>query len=247
MIMVARLFAILLVLGNAHLFAADPTNAPIQDLGDGRLQLGDATIDPKTKSLTFPAQINMTAGVVEYLIVHASGKVHESLLRTQTEPFHIHTAMLLLGVTNATNIEATAFFDAKRQVPGRPIKIDISLPGSDTKNAIQNYLAFAESKRPLSTNDIPSWIYNGSRFSDTPGLEPVAAGSPPRSGGSAKENERVFMAQREGSIVSLIADPSALVNNPRKDRENDELWILHTPVIPPVGTPVQVTFTLLPP
>jgi hypothetical protein len=52
------------------------------------------------------------------------------------------------------------------------------------------------------------------------------------------------MAQREGSIVSLIADPNALVNNPRKDRENDELWILNREAIPAVGTPVQVTFTL---
>jgi hypothetical protein len=92
------------------------------------------------------------------------------------------------------------------------------------KHPIHSFLAFAQSKRPVTSEDIPRWIYNGSRFAD--------AG--------------VFLAQKEGSIVSLIADPAALVNNPRPDRENDELWTLHTPKIPPVGTPVQVTVRLLP-
>jgi hypothetical protein len=103
---------------------------------------------------------------------------------------------------------------------------------------------FAKTKQPLSPGAIPHWIYNGSRFSETPDLEPAAAGSPPRSGSTKKELTKIFMAQREGSIVSLIADPSALINNPRKDRENDELWILNADVIPPVGTPVEVTFKL---
>ena len=63
-------------------------------------------------------------------------------------------------------------------------------------------------------------------------------------GGPPVAFETLLRAQREGSIVSLIADPNALVNNPRKDRENDELWIMNTEAIPPVGAPVRVSFTL---
>ena len=63
-------------------------------------------------------------------------------------------------------------------------------------------------------------------------------------GDQQSKSELIFLAQKEGSIVSLIADPAALVNNPRPDRENDELWTLRTPKIPPVGTPVQVTIRL---
>lgn len=223
------------------------TNAPIRDLGEGRLQIGAVTVDSKAKTVSFPATVNMVNGMVEYLVVTTKGKVHESLLRTEAEPFHIHTAMLLLGVTNATNAEAAAFFDPKRDIPGRRLKIEVEFRTEGANKAeIETFLAFAESKRPVAGDDIPHWIYSGSRFSDTPGLEPVAAGAPTRSGDESKLAQPVFMAQREGSIVSLIADPSALVNNPRKDRENDELWTLHTPAIPPVGTQAHVTFTLLP-
>ena len=68
-----------------------------------------------------------------------------------------------------------------------------------------------------------NWVYNGSRSS-----------------------QGVFLAQQDGSIVSLIADPGALVNNPREDRENDELWIVNTNTVPAVNTEVQITFELPP-
>ena len=202
------------------------TNTSIKDLGEGRLQIGSVTVDSKQKSLTFPAVVNMTTGLVEYLVVTTGGKVHESLLRTDAEPFHIHTAMLLLGLKQSTNADQALFFDAKKQIPGGPVSIDVTVPMPEAgKYPIHSFVAFAESKRPVTSEEIPRWIYNGSRFAE--------AG--------------VFLAQKEGSIVSLIADPAALVNNPRPDRENDELWTLHAPKIPPVGTPVQVTFRLLPP
>ena len=228
--------AFTLMLLVARVSAAETsTNASIKDLGEGRLQIGSVTVDSKQKSLTFPALVNMTTGLVEYLVVTTGGKVHESLLRTDAEPFHLHTAMLLLGLKQSTNAETTAFFDAKKQIPGAAISIDVTIPFPDAgKYPIQNFVAYAESKRPVTIEDIPRWIYNGSRFA-----EALRKSDDSRS-------ERIFLAQKEGSIVSLIADPAALVNNPRPDRENDELWTLHTPKIPPVGTPVQVTFRLLP-
>src|SRR5688572_7712745 len=225
--------------------AEAPTNAPIKELGDGRLQIGVLTIDPKSKSITFPAVVNMNTGMVEYLIVTTTGKVHESLLRTDAEPYHIHTGMLLLGFKPPTNTEPTAFFDAKREIPGRKVKIEVKLPGANSNlEPIQTFLAFASSKARVKTDDIPAWIYNGSRFakSSTPRAAPASSQSVE---GVPTDATKVFLAQKEGSIVSLIADPAALVNNARPDRENDELWILHTPVIPPINTPVQVTFTLL--
>src|SRR5687767_4678849 len=71
------------ILAGAAMTAAQ-TNAPIKDLGEGRLQIGSVTLDTKLKSLTFPAAINMTTGMVEYALVTVTGKVHESLLRTET-------------------------------------------------------------------------------------------------------------------------------------------------------------------
>lgn len=221
------------------------TDAPIKELADGRLQIGTVMVDPKAKTISFPAVVNMNTGMVEYLLVTTSGKVHESLLRTDAEPYHIHAAMLLLGFKVPTNSEPSAFFDAKREIPGHRVKIEVkrSVENSSAE-PIQTFLAFASSKARVKRNDIPAWIYNGSRFG-----VPVAPGTPPKSAppvdGTPADAAKVFLAQKEGSIVSLIADPAALINNSRPDRENDELWMLHTPGIPPINTPVQVTITLL--
>jgi hypothetical protein len=201
--------------------AAASTNAPVKELSDGRLQIGLVTLDPKLKTLSFPAVVNMRAGLVEYAVVTAGGKVHESVFKTDAEPFHIHTAVLLLGARLETNIDAAVFFDPKREIPGPKLKIDVTIPGANLKTiGMERFLMNAQNKAASAQNQIPAWIYNGSRFSDG-----------------------VFLAQREGSIVSLIADPAALINNPRQDRENDELWSANPVEIPAIDTAVEVKFT----
>ncbi|MGZ8921104.1 MAG: YdjY domain-containing protein [Limisphaerales bacterium] len=243
--MLQLLCSIFLILPGVSLFhfadaAEVSTNTPIQDLGEGRLKIGLVTVDSKLKSLTFPAVVNMTTGMVEYVIVTTTGKVHESLLRTDAEPIHIHTAMLLLDLKQSDDSasESAAFFDAKKQIPGRALKIEVTIPGPAARTSpVHTFLAFASSKAPVKASDLPTWIYNGSRFATSPLTDTPPSGTP-------TNGARTFLAQREGSIVSLIADPAALVNNPRPDRENDELWTLHTPAIPAVGTLVQVKFEL---
>ena len=56
--------------------------------------------------------------------------------------------------------------------------------------------------------------------------------------------EGQVIAQEIGSIISLIEDPDALVNNPRPGRENDELWEIKPAGLPEIETPVWITFTL---
>jgi hypothetical protein len=51
----------------------------------------------------------------------------------------------------------------------------------------------------------------------------------------------VFRAAREGSIIAIIDDPDALINNPRPGRDDDELWRVNDRVVPPVGTAVRLT------
>jgi hypothetical protein len=205
------------------LAGATATNAPVKELPDGNLQIGLVTVNPKLKTLTFPAAVNMRTGLVEYVLVTGGGKVHESIFKTEAEPFHIHTAMLLLGAKLKTNIDSAIFFDAKREIPGAKLKIEVTLPGPALKTApIDRFLLNAQDKTSAKQNPIPSWIYSGSRFSDG-----------------------IFLAQREGSIVSLIADPAALINNPRPDRENDELWSANSAEIPPVDTAVNIQLKLV--
>jgi hypothetical protein len=68
---------------------------------------------------------------------------------------------------------------------------------------------------------VKQWLYNGSVFD--------------RGG---------FAAQREGSYIALIRDPSALVNNPGADRDNDRIHFPNAELLPPEGSPVRVIFHL---
>ena len=199
----------------ASVFAAT-NRPPVRDLGGGVFEIGKVLLNQPARTVTFPALVNMRAGVVEYLVVTSAGKVHESVLRTEAEPFHIHAAMLLLGVKTAGSNDLAVFFDRTKQLPGERVKISASW--RDQSLPIQELVFHAERKAPMS---VPHWIYNGSQT-----------------------REGKFLAQQEGSIISLIADPSALVNNPREDRENDELWTVRANALPEIGEPMQVTITL---
>ena len=67
------------------------------------------------------------------------------------------------------------------------------------------------------------WTYNGSLFSNGH-----------------------FMAQVEGAFAALVTYPSALINNPRKGSDNDQIWAVNEKVIPPVKTPLEIAIQLLP-
>lgn len=171
-------------------------SGPVKQLGPGRFQLGGVEINQHTRSLTLPVQINQSTGLVEYLLVHETGKIHESVLRTSVKPLEVHLAFLLLG----------------GQSTG---------PSSPSGTNIPVWLSLVA--REGSTNDscpAEELILNlQNKFPMTAG--PWEYSSMPLTGGK-------FRPQKEGSIISIIKDPDALVNNPRPGNENDEIWLIHT-------------------
>ena len=80
---------LLLLVTTLELAAAEPappmvtsTNALMKEIAPGLFQIGDVRLDQRQRTVTFPAAMNMDEGLIEYLIVHSSGKTHESLLQT---------------------------------------------------------------------------------------------------------------------------------------------------------------------
>ena len=51
-------------------------------------------------------------------------------------------------------------------------------------------------------------------------------------------------AEAEGSFISLIRDPAALLNNPDATRDDDSLHVPNTSALPAAGTPVTVILQL---
>ena len=197
------------------------TNPPVRFLGGGVFEMGGVRLDKNKRTLHFAAEVNARIETIEYAVVHKTGKTHESLFRTETRPLDIQVALLLLGWKGAMT---NSFGVTGKGVPfGEKIWIEVGWTnqGARVHCSLEDLVFDRASKTAMGRGE---WIYNGSNFS-----------------------EGSFTAQRDGSIVSIHSDADALVNNPRPGRENDDLYEPFTTKLPPVGTPVEISFRLTPP
>ncbi len=212
--------------------ALTATNSLVKELAPGIFQVGGVRLDKRQRTLSFPAALNMNEGLIEYLIVTASGKTHESLLQTDVEPYHVQVAMLLLGakgapakpLTNAPSggpIKGDALANAAATpIRGEPVNLELrwQLGGVERVCRLEELVLDVKKNAPMSRG---VFAFNGSRLW-----------------------EGRFIAQRDGSIVSAILDEDALFNNPRPGREDDSNWQIIPKDLPPRGTPVQVTIRM---
>src|SRR5207247_9921475 len=157
---------------------------------------------------------NMREGNLEYLIVTSTGKTHESLLRTEAKPLQIQLALLLLGARGTTNALPA---EPDKTLPGDAVDIELSWAVDDRVRHFppEECITDHRAGRAMSPGH---WTYNGSRL-----------------------REDGFAAQIDGSIVSLITDADALINNPRPGREDDDNWLARAKDLPPLNSPVEVT------
>jgi hypothetical protein len=215
----AAVLTLALAVGGQEPKPPAPTAPPIlKPIGPGLLELGVVRLDKEKRAISFPAIVNMKDGAIEYLIVTKNGKTHESLLRTEAEPQHIHLAMLLLGAKGAGTNDFPA--EPTKPLPGDPVSIEVKCQiGREEKRFRADELVFNTQTKTVMPRG--EWTYNGSRVIDG-----------------------VFLAQREGSIVSIMTDEFALINNPRPGRENDKIWQPRAAGLPPVDAPVEVILKL---
>ena len=147
--------------------------------------------------------------------VHNGYGPHESLLRTDAEPFQIHAAMLLL---NAKGAGTNAFaLDPAQPLPGDRLAIEVKWKSSEKPTPLARFVYNRQSKTAMESR----WAYTGSHF-----------------------EQGQFIAQRDGSIVSLINDPDALMNYAGPGRDNDDIWDIIGKDLPPLGTEAEVTVSL---
>lgn len=190
-------------------------NSPLQQVSTHEFQIGQVRLNKTRRTVTFPAVLNMERGNLEYLLVTTKGKTHESLLRTEVEPYHIHLAMLFLGARGNTNILSNT-----NSLAGDSITVDLAwtLNGKERKARAEDLILNIEKQKPMP---LGPWIYTGSGVMDGR-----------------------FIAQSEGNLASIIVDGGALINNPRPGRENDQNWHVHADAIPPLNTAVTVILRL---
>jgi hypothetical protein len=164
------------------------------------VSVGEVKVDPRARTVSFPAQVNQRSGAIEYLLVHETGKVHESLFRTSVPPQQIHLGALLLSEKSTNS-------------PALPAPT-VSISWKDKTVSAEELILDLKNKRPLGKT---KWAYRGSRIVDG-----------------------TFLAQRDGSIVAVMEDRDALIDQNTPEASDDKNWEPVTEAMPPVGEKVMI-------
>ena len=195
----------------------------VRQTGSNTFQIGRVEFDRQLRTVTVPARVTIRSQVVEYALVNERGKAYESLLTTEASPTDIHVAFLLLGVgpmAVAGNLHEPLSVPDTNTVR---IEFNWHTNGTPAPMALSDLLVLAKTPDDPAPRrlGLDRWLYNGSVL-DAWG----------------------FAAQREGSIIALIRDPAALVNNPAADRDDDTVHWPNLKALPPEGTRGFLTFRL---
>lgn len=192
--------------------------SPVEQVSPGLYRVGDILINKKERTVSFPAEVNMDKGLLEYVLVRTGGKTHESLLRTRIEPYNLQVACLLLGI-EGTSVPL-AYQGAPETPKGDPVALILNLQTGAPSRPEQWMVKTVDG----TSHDLQnmSWVFTGSLVS----------------------NGR-FAAQAEGSIIAVYHDPAAMIDNASPGGESDEIWFVNEKSVPPVGTPVTITIKSL--
>jgi len=225
-----RLGILIGLVATAWLCAAQESHPGIQELSANAFKLGEVKFDKSARTASFPAVIAVRSGAIEYLLVTESGKAYESLLTTKVQPYDLHVAMLLMGAKAAGETTSRppaqidlAYLKSASKLKGDSIEIEVGWKqnGKDCRARAEEFIFNTKKAAPMTPGP---WLYTGSL---------IYRGQ--------------FLAQVDGSMIALVTDPEALINNPRPGNDDDRIWNVRSDRLPPEGTTVEVTLKLLRP
>lgn len=206
------------------------SNAPVRMVAPGIYEIGKVTLDQTSRTVAFPAVLNRSDVPMEYFLVTTYGKTHESILKTAVPPYDIHIAMLLLGASGSgtanfpgspTNgVPGPIINPSAEAIPGNKVSIEIKwkTPSGEVSRSAEDLIFKDDTKKNMPHG---AWVYNGSLLV-----------------------QGKFLSQVDGSIISLVTDPVALINNTGPGHDNDLIWLANTNNLPPTNLPVTVVVSL---
>jgi hypothetical protein len=224
--------AALLTFASAQETDAPPATPAMREVSPGIFEMGKIRLDRKTRTVRFPGILNMTEGIIEYLLVTDQGSTHESLLVSEIQPHDLHLAMLLLGAKGSGDDQRTADQKPPAQIDAEYLKKAPKLRGDPVSISVRWKDGDGEKVVPVE-----DWIFN------TATNKSMARG--PWTYNGSRVNDGLFLAQVEGAFAALVNYPSALINNPRQGSDDDGIWTVNEKTVPAIKTPVEITIELL--
>ncbi len=211
---------------------ADPSAAVkrIKELGANEFDLGGVRFNSATRQIRIPCTVNMQDGLIEFALVHETGKTHESILKTAVNPVDIQVALLLCNYKPGhdglfdyetdtkvrRNLEET-----KAEVPGaNRVQCLVEWTSGDEKkkSELREWIRDGATKR--APEDFTHWIFNGSMV-----------------------QESGFSAALHGNLIGIYYDVTSIINCPSPRNRNDEVWLCEKDKIPAVDSPVTLVIT----
>jgi hypothetical protein len=208
------------------------SRARLQQRSPSEYSLGDIQIDASKREIRFPCKVLHQELPIEYLLVHETGKDHETILTTTISPLDLQVALLLANFSPGTTglfaklpkTEPVPFAETRPALPGAhrvQIRAEWKTDGKTQTSALSQWFQNSDLRTPPA--DLDAWIFNGSKI-----------------------DERGFVAESEGSFIAVYADPNALFNSPATGNHRDDLWISLPKNVPPEGTPVTLIISPAP-
>ncbi|MBI4721214.1 MAG: hypothetical protein HY770_08360 [Chitinivibrionia bacterium] len=194
--------------------------SPVVRLSEGVFRIGNVTVDQNIRQVRVRGVVNMQRGLVEYLAVADRGKLHESVLRLDLEPFHLQLGLLLMGLNYGRNLK----YQGDPGVPeGDRVAIWVEWTEDGKKKRVRGEeLVFnQETGKPMRRTD---WVFSGSL-----------------------EVEGTFLAQVERSLIATYHDPASIIDNPLPEGADDLILYANEKMIPPAGTPIALTIQAVKP
>ena len=206
--------------------SAEPAKPAVKKLDDTRFQVGDVIFDQKTREIRFPCKVNMTEGLLEYVIVHQKGKIHESLLATEVSPTDINLAFTLLrfrpsrelyALPNETGGLSDKFPDIPPEIKSAArVTIDVAWKDGDRLRRIP-VNEWIQHEVKTTSMPVGPFVYGGSDF-----------------------HEGQFVAETSGDVAAIFISQAALLNYPGQDNADDTVWIPFPKRVPAQDTNVTV-------
>ncbi|UCE17442.1 MAG: hypothetical protein JSV84_11140 [Gemmatimonadota bacterium] len=185
----------------------------VEKIAEGVYQIGAVVLDQNTNELSMKGEINMQRGLIEYFACTRFGKLHESTLVLDVEPYQLQVALLLMGLEPGGNIEYQG--DANTpQGDSLEVWVEWQENGKPERHRAEDLVYNIAEKRTMEQTP---WIFTGSK---------IVNGT--------------FMADFEGCLIATFHDPFAILNNPLPSGADDTLYRVNESLVPEKGTPVNL-------
>ena len=196
------LFAAILMIMLSLPLQGQPRTLPagIEKLPDGNYKMDSVTIRTASGELAFPARFVFKEGALEVIIAKPEGRLHETLLVTETPAVKIQTALYLLKARNGARSK-----DKQEIKQGTLVDIDIEWTddkGVSHRDPIEEWILDRRTKAPMKRI---GWVFTGSGI-----------------------HQGKFLADAEGNIVINWSQGATVLDSPDPESEDDTLHTVNS-------------------